>query len=187
MTAILALDISGVPRQWISADDSITYHAKGAVAWSLGEVVAKYRGGIQKTGEMSYIETPSIIAIRGHGFDPHRHAHVALTNKTLFGRDRYMCAYCGAVHDDYKKLSRDHIIPVSKGGQNIWTNVVTACKPCNSYKGARSLKDADLELRYLPYEPNHWENLILQHRNILADQMEYLLAGIPKHSRILLN
>jgi len=29
--------------------------------------------------------------------------------------------------------------------------------------------------------------MILQHRNILADQMDYLLAGVPKHSRILLN
>jgi len=43
--AVLALDISGVPRQWISHDDAITYQAKGAVAWSMGDVVARYRGG----------------------------------------------------------------------------------------------------------------------------------------------
>ena len=49
--AVLALDISGVPRQWISFDDAITYHAKNSIAWALGEVVAKYRGGIQKDGE----------------------------------------------------------------------------------------------------------------------------------------
>ena len=54
--SVLALDISGVPRQWISNDDAITYHAKNAVAWALGEVVAKYRGGIQNDGTMSYIE-----------------------------------------------------------------------------------------------------------------------------------
>jgi 5-methylcytosine-specific restriction endonuclease McrA len=187
MTAILALDISGVPRKWISQDDAITYHAKGAVAWSLGEVIAKYHGGIQKTGELSYIESPSIIAIRGHGFDPHKHAHVPLTNKTLFGRDRYMCAVCGTVHADYKKLSRDHIIPVSKGGQNTYENCITMCKPCNSYKGNKTLKEADLELLYIPYRPNHWENLILQNRNVLADQMDFLVAGLPKYSRILLN
>ena len=44
---VLALDVSGVPRQWISHDDAITYQAKKAVAWSLGEIVAKYRGGTQ--------------------------------------------------------------------------------------------------------------------------------------------
>jgi hypothetical protein len=52
--AVLALDISGVPRQWISNDDAITYKAKDAIAWSMGEIVAKYRGGIQKDGTLSY-------------------------------------------------------------------------------------------------------------------------------------
>ena len=86
--AVLALDIGGTPRQWISHDDAIVYHAKGAVAWTLGEIIAQYRGGIQNNGHQSFIETPSIIAIRGHGFNPNRNGKVALTNKTLFGRDR---------------------------------------------------------------------------------------------------
>ena len=30
--AVLALDISGIPRKWVSYDDAITYHAKGAIA-----------------------------------------------------------------------------------------------------------------------------------------------------------
>jgi 5-methylcytosine-specific restriction endonuclease McrA len=184
---VLALDISGTPRQWISYDAAITYHAKNAVAWSLGEIVAKYRGGVQNDGEMSYIETSSIIAVKGHGFNPHKHAHVALSNRTLFGRDRYVCAYCGGHFPNYNNLSRDHIVPRSRGGDNTWTNVVTACKPCNSKKDDKTLKESRMELLYVPYVPNHFENLILQNRNILADQMEYLLSGVPKHSRILLS
>ena len=185
--AVLALDVSGVPRQWISHDDAITYHAKNAIAWSMGEVIAKYRGGIQNNGEMSYLETTSIIAIKGHGFNPHKHSMVALSNKTLFGRDRYVCAYCGGHFPNYHMISRDHIIPKSKGGENTWMNVVTACKECNSKKGHKTLKEARMELLYVPYAPNHYENMILQNRTILADQMEYLLAGVPKHSRILLS
>lgn len=184
--AVLALDISGVPRQWISYDDAISYWATKSVAWSMGEIVAKYRGGIQNDGTMSYIETPSIIAIKGHGFNPHKHAQVALSNRTLFGRDRYVCAYCGGHFPNHHDLSRDHIIPRYRGGENIWMNVVTACKECNSKKGHKTLKEANMELLYVPYEPNHYENMILQNRTILADQMEYLLAGVPKHSRILL-
>jgi len=42
-----------------------------------------------------------------------------------------------------------------------------------------------MELLYIPYVPNHFENLILQNRNILGCQMEYLLSGVPKHSRII--
>ena len=185
--AVLALDISGVPRQWISYDDAIAYHATNSVAWSMGEVVAKYRGGVQKDGSLSYLETPSIIAIKGNGYNPHRHSHVALTNKTLFGRDRYVCAYCGGHFPNYHNLSRDHIMPKSKGGENSWMNCVTACKECNSKKSDKTLKEARMELLYAPYVPNHYENMILQHRTILADQMEYLLAGVPKHSRILLS
>jgi 5-methylcytosine-specific restriction endonuclease McrA len=182
--AVLALDISGIPRQWISHDDAITYHAKDAVAWSMGEIVAKYRGGTQNTGDQSYIETSSIIAVKGHGFNPYKHANVALTNRTLFGRDRQVCAYCGKHHANYHHLSRDHIVPKFLGGQNTWMNVVTACKDCNSKKGHKTLKEARMELLYTPYVPNHYENMILQHRNILADQMDYLLAGVPKNSRI---
>jgi hypothetical protein len=153
----------------------------------MGEIVAKYRGGIQNDGTMSYIETPCIIAVKGHGFNPHKHANVALSNKTLFGRDRYVCAYCGGHFPNFHNLSRDHIVPKSRGGENIWTNVVTACKDCNSKKGSKTLKEAGLELLYVPYAPNHYENMILQNRTILADQMDYLLAGVPKHSRILLS
>jgi len=185
--SILALDISGTPRQWISHEDAITYHAKNAVAWTLGEVVARFRGGHQNDGVQSYIESPSIIAIRGHGFNPHKHARVALSNRTLFGRDRYLCAYCGRHFANFRDLSRDHIVPRSRGGENTWMNVVTACRDCNSRKGNLLLREAGMELLYVPYEPSHWENMILQNRNILADQMDYLMTGLPKNSRVLMD
>ena len=108
-----------------------------------------------------------------------------MTNKTLFARDRNICGYCGARHSNHTKLSRDHIVPRFHGGLDEWTNVVTACIPCNQKKGCKSLKEAHMELLYVPYEPNHYENMILQNRSILADQMEYLLSGVPKHSRII--
>jgi 5-methylcytosine-specific restriction endonuclease McrA len=183
--SVLALDITGTPRQWISYDTAISYHATNSVAWSLGQVVAKYRGGVQNDGTISYLETTSIIAVKGHQFNPNKHRHVALSNRTLFGRDRYVCAYCGGHFPNYHDLSKDHIVPKSRGGENSWMNVVTSCRDCNSTKGSKTLKEAKMELLYLPYVPSHYENMILQNRNILADQMEFLLAGVPKHSRIL--
>jgi 5-methylcytosine-specific restriction endonuclease McrA len=76
-------------------------------------------------------------------------------------------------------------MPRSKGGDDTWMNVVTACRRCNQRKSDKTLKEARLELLYLPYAPNHYENLILLNRNILGDQMEYLISGVPKNSRIL--
>lgn len=181
---ILALDASGIPRQWISHDDAIIYHAKQLVAWSLGNTVLKYRGGFQKDGTRSYIESPSILAIKGHGFDASKHITVRLNNRTLFGRDKHICAFCGWYFPRYFDLSREHILPRSRGGSDTWQNVVTACKKCNIAKGNKTLKEANMELLYVPYVPSHYENMILQNRNILSDQMEYLLAGVPKHSRI---
>lgn len=184
---VLALDISGIPRQWISDDDAIFYQATDSVAWSLGDVVVKYRGGTQKDGSVSYLESQSIIAIKGHGFNPMKHGTVALTNKTLFGRDRYVCAYCGEHIPNYHQLSRDHIVPKFLGGDNVWMNVVTACKKCNSQKGHKTLKEAGMQLLYVPYVPSHHEAMILANRTILADQMNYLMAGVPKHSRLRLS
>lgn len=183
---VLALDASGMPRRWISFEDAITYHAKGQVLWQLGDVVAKFRGGDQNDGTMSYLESQSIIAVQGKGFSVDKLGRVILTNKTLFGRDRHICAYCGG-HFTAGKLSRDHVVPVSKGGLDIWTNVVTSCIKCNTHKGAKTLDQCGLELLYVPYEPNHYENMILQNRGILADQMDYLMSGVPKHSRVRLN
>jgi 5-methylcytosine-specific restriction endonuclease McrA len=63
-------------------------------------------------------------------------------------------------------------------------NVVTACRRCNTIKGGRSPESARMPLLYAPYVPSRHEHLILQNRRILQDQMEYLMARVPKHSRL---
>jgi len=37
---------------------------------------------------------------------------------------------------------------------------------------------------YLPYTPSYQESLILMNRRILADQMQFLAAQLPKNSRM---
>lgn len=179
---ILALDAGGLPRKWISFEDAIVAHAKGQVVWSAGNPIVTFRGGHNHSGVQSKIETTSIIAIKGK--TKLKTGQVILSNKTLFGRDRHMCAYCGEVKN-YNELSRDHIVSKYTGGLDTWMNVVTSCMPCNSDKGHKSLQNAGLKLLYVPYIPNYFESIILANRNILADQMEYLLTGVPKHSRLL--
>ena len=184
---VLALDVSGKPHAWLSLEDAITYYAKDQVAWTLGKELATLRGGFRRVdGTRSEITTSSIIAIKGDGFSPKKYRDVPLSNRTLFGRDRYVCAYCGKQHA-LKECSREHIVPVSKGGPDTWMNVVTACRRCNHHKGAKTLEQANMELLYVPYVPNHSEEMILRNRSILADQMDYLIATVPKHSRLLLS
>jgi len=44
------------------------------------------------------------------------------------------CAYCGVNFTKKIPPTQDHVIPVSKGGNHTKTNVVPACRPCNSKK-----------------------------------------------------
>ena len=69
----------------------------------------------------------------------------------------------------------------------MWTNVVTACSPCNKLKDNKTPQEARMQLLYVPYEPNRAEYLILRNRKILADQMEFLLKRITYNSRVRLN
>lgn len=59
----------------------------------------------------------------------------------VFKRDGFTCGYCGRTPDDGVKLEVDHITPLSGGGGDEITNLVTSCWDCNRGKGARSLDD----------------------------------------------
>lgn len=54
-------------------------------------------------------------------------------------RDGLACCYCGATVEDGAIMTLDHIRPRSKGGRNEASNLVTACKRCNSARGNRPL------------------------------------------------
>lgn len=184
---VLQIDSSGMPQQWLHLKDAITYYAMDMVLFELGNPVATYRGGINRVTQLqSEITTNSIIAIKGSVAKKADFSRVPkLANETLFERDRHVCAYCAGLFHD-KDLSREHIIPKGQGGKDIWTNVVTACKHCNSMKGCRTLEQSRMNLIYLPYVPDRYENFILKQgtRRILADQMEFLLSKVNKNSRL---
>lgn len=56
----------------------------------------------------------------------------------VFDRDNFTCQYCGLKAPNVA-LEVDHVIPVSKGGTNDISNLVTSCLDCNRGKGAREL------------------------------------------------
>ena len=120
--------------------------------------------------------------IRGRHRSPNGRNHVGLTKHRLFARDRHVCAYCGA-HCGESDLTVEHIVPVSRGGRHEWTNVVTACRSCNTRKGNRRPEEAHMPLLYVPYAVCRNEGFILSNRRILADQMAFLQATLPRYSR----
>jgi len=181
---VLQLDMSGRPQSWISAKEAAVIYASDGVAWTLGEAFHVLRGGTQRrTGLQSKIEVHPIIAVRGAVPSRAWRRSPALSNPKLFARDRQVCAYCvGHFHLD--DLTREHIVPTSRGGDDSWMNCITACRACNGHKGNRLPEEARMALHYLPYVPSLHEDMILRGRRILADQMEFLLASVPRSSRL---
>ncbi|WP_374402330.1 HNH endonuclease [Niveibacterium sp.] len=125
---ILTLDVHGQPFRWVSWQHAVIYYARDQVAWSAGDNEFMIHGGMRRdTGLRSVITANSIIAIRGKALSQRALQQVPpLSNRELFHRDRQVCGYCGT-HLPAGKLTRDHVLPVSQGGRDIWMNVVTAC------------------------------------------------------------
>ncbi len=89
--------------------------------------------------------------------------------------------YCGERFPP-RRLSRDHVRPLSQGGTDAWNNVVSACVRCNGHKAGRTPEQAGLELLAIPFVPTHAEYIYLQGRSVLADQMAFLRAHFPRTS-----
>jgi len=182
-TQILTLDVQGSPHRWMNWQDVVTLKCKGLISFEIGESRDVKRGGISRiTGLRSEVEVAPIVALKGKfKYD----ARVPpLTNKNLFQRDLNTCGYCGRIHRE-DKLSRDHIIPVSRKGPDTWQNCITACKVCNRDKDDMTPEEAKMPLLYVPYVPSPYEKLILQNRSIIAVQMDFLQNFLPAHSRLL--
>lgn len=56
-------------------------------------------------------------------------------------RDNFTCQKCGITSKDGAKLEVDHIIPVSKGGKTVMSNLQTLCDRCNSGKSDKTKED----------------------------------------------
>ena len=173
---ILRLDVSGRPVDWANWQDAVCLYARDLVEWTLGDSVLRLRGGHSRfDGARTTVDVHSIIACGGRR-TPHARTVPALTNAALFGRDRNLCLYCGRVFSD-AALTRDHVVPKSRGGADHWENVVAACKRCNHHKGSRLPHECGMELLALPYVPNVAEYLaLINSGRILGDQMDFLAS-----------
>ena len=180
---ILRLNVAGQPVDWVRWEEAVCLYARELVVWTIGESVLKLRGGQSRDQcVQSVMNVHSIIACAGRVVNADR-SIPPLTNSGLFARDRNLCLYCGQTFAD-SGLTRDHVVPKSRGGMDRWDNVVAACKRCNHHKGSRLLQDCDIELLALPYVPNTAEYLALTNSGrILGDQMSFLESQFGQHSK----
>ena len=184
---ILRLDVAGQPVRWIPWRMAVVLETRNMIAWHAGEHSFTICGGLNRnSGRRSRVTVNSIIATKGRLRQGGSESLVPpLSNRELFLRDGHLCLYCGKQFPD-RMLTRDHILPLSRGGRDCWSNVVTACKPCNHAKGARRPEEAGLSLLAVPYVPNRAEYLVLSNRRILADQVDFLRRRFRNEGRLML-
>ena len=103
------------------------------------------------------MQLPSVIALRKY---VPLQRKPAFTRFNVFLRDSFTCQYCGNGFRA-EDLTFDHVIPRARGGRTTWENVVTACAPCNLWKGHRLPKKASMFPLRKPVRPS---NYLLQER-----------------------
>jgi 5-methylcytosine-specific restriction endonuclease McrA len=132
------------------------------------ELVSESKSRVLRSISQSY-PCPSVIKLNRYVNLPYR--SVILNRHNIFKRDQNKCQYCGQTQD----LTLDHLIPRSRGGKSIWTNLVTACLSCNAKKGDKLISEIDLILHKNPIKPSFvmfLKNLNHQKQNEWAPFLE---------------
>lgn len=182
---VLRTDVAGMPLEWIDYREAVRLYHTEQVAYDCGTHLYTVFGGYSSiNGSRSRVRVNSIIATHGTNQSLYKNRDKfipPLNNRTLFNRDANLCLYCATRFSD-GMLTRDHITPLSQGGVDVWTNVASACRRCNNHKGGRTPEQAGMELIAVPFSPTYAEYIYLKGRRVLVDQMQYLLAHIPRTS-----
>lgn len=131
-----------------------TYEPLGVTTWQ--RAVILILEGTAEVVELSgrpvrastlQLEAPSVVRLyRCVRVD--RHQRTPFSRRAVLRRDGHRCGYCNRYANTI-----DHVMPRSRGGRNIWENVVAACGPCNHSKASRTPKEAGMRLIAVPAEP----------------------------------
>lgn len=125
--------------------------------------------------ERRVVPCPAVIRLVRYIHVPYRFRR-QVTNTFLFARDDYTCQYCGKHKNELRGrqfLTRDHVVPLSRGGLSAWDNVVTSCSMCNNRKGGRLPSEVGLRLLSEPAEPNY-VHLVWVVRRVTSTQSKYV-------------
>jgi 5-methylcytosine-specific restriction endonuclease McrA len=118
------------------------------LVWKGKAEVVEHHAQPLRSAERSFVR-PHVIRLLQYVRVP-RAVKRRISRRALFARDGWRCVYCGT---STGRLTLDHVIPRSKGGDSTWENVVTSCAPCNLRKGNRLPHEVHMELPARPRPP----------------------------------
>ena len=159
----LVIDSSYMPRSIINSERAFVISYNGHA-----EIIYEHNESFGLVNPNLDIKKPSIIKV--HKYVNQKFHKVPFSRENVFKRDNYECVYCGC--SNRKTLTLDHVHPTSKGGQNTFENVVTACRSCNGEKADLTLQEWGKDipeprrphflmlLRGVDHVPKEWEKFL---------------------------
>jgi 5-methylcytosine-specific restriction endonuclease McrA len=138
---------------------------------SKAELVSSMSGRAVRSTSMT-MPFPSVVRLSSYVRVPFK--KVILSRKNILRRDGHRCQYCGA---SSVTLTVDHIMPKSRGGEDSWENLVSACLRCNNVKGSQTPDEAQMQLMRRPIRPNHVTFLRQFAGHTSKDWEPYLFMG----------
>ncbi len=157
VTADFTTPLSNCPALILNADyRPLSYFPLSVWPWQEA-VKAIFRESVVVLSEYSRVvrspsqefNLPSVLVLKEYvptGRAP------AFTRFNVFLRDSWQCQYCEGKFKT-KELTFDHVIPRSRGGRTAWTNIVTACRECNTAKGSCTCSECGMVPKQEPRQP----------------------------------
>lgn len=108
-----------------------TRHPKG---WFTGENNPRWKGGISIHNPRLHKAHLESVRRARKFTNGGSHTYQQWLHVKAF--HAYLCAGCGNM-EPFIKISKDHIMPLSKGGNDGISNIQPMCLPCNSRKQAK--------------------------------------------------
>lgn len=102
------------------------------------------------------------------------------TRQAVFVRDGFRCQYCDA-RLSIATGTRDHVVPLSRGGPDTLENVVASCKPCNARKEARTPAEAGMTLARRPRRLTEDEKIRCLLKTCRTKERDAWLACLAQH------
>ena len=121
-SAVLVLNANYSPMTVCTAKRAITLYFLDKI-----DVLSNYSEKVHSPSIT--LDIPSVIKIKT--YIKNNNMAVEISRKNVLERDSYTCQYCSKQSNS---LTVDHVIPKFRGGQDIWENLVAACKECNQRK-----------------------------------------------------
>ena len=146
MEQTLVLSATYEPLRVVPWQKAITLLFQGKV-----EVVALHDREIR--GVTVRLRLPSVLRLLRHVRMKRPFADIPFSRANVFARDEHTCQYC-CLRLPPSQLTFDHVLPVARGGQKGWDNIVTCCIPCNRRKGDRTPEEAGMPLSRRPRRPS---------------------------------